>query len=448
MITLNPHQVAAMTQGLLILLKYRVLYYSMQVRTGKTLTALSTARELFTRVRAKGHKHRVAFITTLKAKPGIEEDYAKGGFSYELIVVNYERLDSIRNPGEIDLWVLDEAHKLGQFPKPAQRTQMLKSMIGGTYCILLSGTPTPESYSQIYHQLYVTGNSPFAEVNFYRWAKEYVDIVKRKINGYDINDYKRAKKGPIMQFCGHLFVSVTQEEAGFVSPVEEHVLSCSMSPATQKLFKTLERDRVAPLHDGTVEADTPASLMIKLSQLAGGTIIPAVNMSGIVLDPSKAIFILQRFAGKRIGIYYRFKAEYDLLAKYFPDHTTDWQAFNAGASSVYLSQVQSGREGVNLSTADALVMYNIDFSATSYWQVRARLQSRDRTERAPIYWIWSGLGIEEQVYETVKRKKNFTHSYYKRSSNAKAATDQEANIREAGTGKGKEKAGPSWLPGY
>jgi hypothetical protein len=41
-------------------------------------------------------------------------------------------------------------------------------------------------------------------------------------------------------------------------------------------------------------------------------------------------------------------------------------------------QIVAGREGVNLSTADALVFYNIDFSATSYWQARARLQTKDR----------------------------------------------------------------------
>jgi transketolase N-terminal domain/subunit len=57
-------------------------------------------------------------------------------------------------------------------------------------------------------------------------------------------------------------------------------------------------------------------------------------------------------------------------------------------------------------------MYSIDFSATSYFQGKARIQSKNRTKPARLYWIFSDGGIGPYVYSAVSKKKNFTQSYY------------------------------------
>jgi hypothetical protein len=69
---------------------------------------------------------------------------------------------------------------------------------------------------------------------------------------------------------------------------------------------------------------------------------------------------------------------------------------------------------VNLSTADALVMMNIDFSALSYWQARARLQDKNRTKEAIVYWVFSEGGIEQKIYERVLNKRDYTLEHFKR----------------------------------
>ena len=67
-----------------------------------------------------------------------------------------------------------------------------------TYTILLSGTPTPESYSQMYHQVCGISTNPFRRFkNFYAFAKTYVDVRQRKINGNYINDYSKGKRSII-----------------------------------------------------------------------------------------------------------------------------------------------------------------------------------------------------------------------------------------------------------
>ena len=73
----------------------------------------------------------------------------------------------------------------------------------------------------------------------------------------------------------------------------------------------------------------------------------------------------------------------------------------------------SGREGISLKNAKYLVYYNIDFSATSYWQSRDRLTTMERSSN-DVYWIFAKGGIENAIYKSVLNKKNFTLNLFKK----------------------------------
>jgi hypothetical protein len=73
----------------------------------------------------------------------------------------------------------------------------------------------------------------------------------------------------------------------------------------------------------------------------------------------------------------------------------------------------SGREGISLKEAEAIVYYNIDFSATSYWQSRDRMTTKER-RYSKIYWVFSLTGIENDIYKTVIKKKDYTVRHFKR----------------------------------
>jgi hypothetical protein len=67
--------------------------------------------------------------------------------------------------------------------------------------------------------------------------------------------------------------------------------------------------------------------------------------------------------------------------------------------------------------ADALIFLNIDFSAVSYWQARARIQTKDRVKEANIHWIFAKGGIEDKIYEAVMNKKDYTTYHFKKDFN-------------------------------
>ena len=92
--------------------------------------------------------------------------------------------------------------------------------------------------------------------------------------------------------------------------------------------------------------------------------------------------------------------------------TTDLTEFKETSKSIAL-QIVSGREGISLREAECLVYYNIDFSATSYWQSKDRMTTKTRLEN-DVYWIFSKGGIEDQIYKAVTKKKDYTLRHFKK----------------------------------
>jgi len=402
---LRDYQIELSDKATEILNKYGLVYLAMEVRTGKTLTAFATAHKF-------GAK-KVLFVTKKKAIDDIIAQAKKLGLDLKIYVTNYEQLHNVND--EFDLIIIDEAHSLGAFPTPSLRAKELKRICNERPIIYLSGTPTPESFSQLFHQMWVSSYSPFKEYrNYYSWAKDYVDIRKKYLYGKTINDYSMAKNELIEEKTNHLFLSFTQEKAGFTELVKENVLYVKMEDTTYKFAERLRIDKVITNKEGkSVLGDTAVKLMNKLHQIySGSVIVDNPERYGHVIDYTKAEFIKQHFAGKKIAIFYKFQAERMAIKWVMGKCYEDPNEFNNASDGCFISQIVSGREGVNLSSADALVFYNIDFSATSYWQSRARIQTKDRTKEAQIYWIFSEGGIEDKIYKAVMDKRDYTTSYF------------------------------------
>jgi hypothetical protein len=408
---LRDYQESISTDACRLLEWVKIAYLALEVRTGKTLTALATAGKYDAKV--------VLFVTKKKAISSIQDDYDALGPSFIIDIINYEQLGNIVRT-DYDLVIIDEAHCISQFPTPAERTKLLKKICAGLPIIYLSGTPTPESFSQLYHQFYISTFSPFKQwQTFYAWAKEFVTLKKKYLYNREINDYSSANKEKIDEYTKHLFISYTQQEAGFTQMVEEQVLKVRMQETTYGLIKKLIANRIYIGRDGQeILADTAVKLQNKVHQIYSGTVL-AEDGNGIVFDYSKAYFIKRHFEGQKIAIFYKFKCEaLMLIATFGYDRLTeDPKEFNEQADKIFYSQVQSGREGINLSTADALVMLNIDFSSVSYQQSKARIQAKDRTKPAPLYWIFAENGIEEKIYDRVINKQDYTLAYFRKDFN-------------------------------
>ncbi len=385
-----------------ILSSKKFVYLAMEVRTGKTLTSLSIAEEMGV--------ERVLFLTKKKALGSITEDANKLCPSYEFWTINYESMHKLPKLNW-DLIILDEAHALGAYPKPSKRAKDVRDLVRNRYVILLSGTPTPESYSQMYHQVYGIPTNPFRRYkNFYRFSDDYVDVQERIINSLSKKFYDRGLPS-ILTAMKPFMISFSQKEAGFKSQLNEHILRVPMEPRTYEMCKRLRRDRVIDGESEVVLGDTPVKLMQKLHQMYSGT-VKFESGNAMVFDHTKAQYIHDKFGDEKVAVFYKFKAELQALQEVYGDQiTTDLTEFDTTDKSIAL-QIVSGREGISLRKASSLIYYNIDFSATSYWQSRDRMTTKERTE-SNIYWVFSERGIETKIYKAVSSKKDYTLSHFR-----------------------------------
>lgn len=406
MIQLRDYQKHIVDKATNLIRTHGFVYLAMEVRTGKTLTSLSVASNL--------NAKNVLFITKKKAISSIDSDYEKLNPGYYMHCINYESLHKVPYDLNWDVIICDEAHSMGAFPKPSKRARDVKMRIikSGANVILLSGTPTPESYSQIYHQVYGIKNNPFKFYSsFYKFAHQHINITEKMINSLRIRDYSKGKQS-IMDAMKPYMIAYSQKEAGFKVKTTEKVLEVEMEKTTYDLARQLKKHLVIEGKREVVLADTPVKLMMKLHQIYSGT-VKFESGNAEVLDYSKARFIRKYFYRMKVGIFYKFKAELEALKYVYGDAiTTELSEFNETDKSIAL-QIVSGREGISLKKAACLVYYNIDFSATSYWQSRDRMTTKDRVEN-DVYWIFSKGGIEKKIYKAVTNKKDYTLSHFKK----------------------------------
>jgi hypothetical protein len=97
---LRDYQEEISDKAVELLKKYKIAYLAMQVRTGKTLTAMATAHKF-------GAKS-VLFVTKKKAISDIVNQLEGSSIKMGIYVTNYEQLGNVHE--SFDLIIIDEAH--------------------------------------------------------------------------------------------------------------------------------------------------------------------------------------------------------------------------------------------------------------------------------------------------------------------------------------------------
>jgi hypothetical protein len=383
-----------------IINQFGLVYLQHEQRSGKTLTALKIAENI--------NAQSVLFLTKKKAISSIVKDFQDFGFKFAIEVTNYESLHKIT--GIFDLVILDEASSLGAFPKPSQRTKLIKLKFANHKIIFLSGTPASESYSQWFHQFWVSNNSPFKNyANFYKWAKDYTTPALIYTTYGQSNDYSKAKIDLIDKVIQPYIHKFSQKEAGFKNVITKHLHFIDMQDLTYRLIDKLKKDNIVIGKEENIIADSGVKLMSKQHQLGSGTVIFDSGKVSII-DYSKALFIKNNIKGK-LAILYYFKEELTMLKEVFGENiTNDLEEFNT-TDKHFVGQQYSSAMGVNLSKADNLVYLNFGFSGTQFVQSLDRLTILSRKE-TNVHFILSNKTLDYKILKTIEQKKNFTQKMY------------------------------------
>ena len=244
-------------------------YLAMEVRTGKTLTSLGIAHNI---------GGRVVFVTKKKAIGSIQNDVdLLESERIDVEVINYESVHKIYQPQTVDVWILDEAHVMGSFPKPSKRAKTIRKMVETGVVIFLSGTPSPETTSQLFHQMWVLGQrNPFAKYrNFYGWARQYCDIYEVHYSQFPVKKYDRCR----LNINDLGLITYSQAQAGFDNEMREHFLEVKMSDTIKNLINKIRNDKVVMGETENIVADTPVKEMSKIHHSAVRILVVSASMA-------------------------------------------------------------------------------------------------------------------------------------------------------------------------
>jgi len=384
--------------------KYWLCFLLGELRTGKTITALFVASEYVDYL-----KGVVLFVTKKKVIRHVKKDFKVSKLRYDLRVINYEQLHKVNYKPQFIVW--DESHKHGAFPKPSKVTRIARKKFSNIPCLYLTGTPSPESFAQLFHQMWISRRGPWTRFsNFYQWAKVY--IKKKKVyigNNRTINVYKQEKeKGRIQREFSKFAVTMTQKEAGFDGKIIEKVHTLRLPDVCVEFIKTIKKKKFDDRRNLT--ADSVPKLMTSIHQISSGTYIDD-DGERIIISDFKARYIKKYFRGKKIAIFYVYIAEGEMLRKYFKYWTDDPEWFDYYENVPFICQVKPGSEGIDLRSADDLIFFNIGYSAVTYYQARARSQSIDGGNKR-VHFIFTDWGIEQDIYRAVLDKETFTTKHF------------------------------------
>lgn len=405
MFKLRDYQQKLSSKAADILLDKKIVYLNFSPRVGKTLTALETCKKV--------NASKVLFITKIKAFSSILSDYDNFGYEFRLTIINKESIHKVEL-NDFDLVVADEAHGLfSTFPKPNNFYKIYRKRFGHLPIIMLSGTMSVESGSQIFHQFQVSNYSPFRKyVNFYKWAKDFVNVRQKQLGYGLVNDYSDCNMMEVNKIIDPYVIRFTQEQSGFTSTVNKHILNCDMRSITSTLITRLLRDSIVEGSGEVIIADTAVAMQQKIHQLGSGT-IKFKSGNSKTIDDSKAVFIKEHFNGRKIAIIYYYKEELNMLKEVFKDLiTTDLDEFNATDKN-YVGQQISSCEGISLAKAECLVFLNFGFSGKNFIQAIDRLTLKDRPTN-DVYFIFSSIGLDKKVYRSVSKKENYNNSHFKK----------------------------------
>lgn len=415
---LLPHQNDLVRRGLKVIEEHGVVYFSAEMRTGKTATGLTLAFAL---------ADVVLWVTPKKAIDSIRSDFEKLGINGKLIVINREALHKIskKDLGRKYVVVADESHRDGGWPKVGASCRSLAkygpSAIG---CVLMSGTPSIETAAQLFHQFKWTGHGPWVGFSrFYKWHSEKgVPKTKRVAGGMEVKDYSEMKP-EVLDDVSPFVVTLTQKEAGFKHKIEVVPVYLD-DPDVVAWGERFGKDGIweDELTQRTVVGETPAAVLQKQHMALGGTLIDDEGsgfwhqMGGF----SKMNCLKRRLTKGRVYfVTTAYIQERSLIAESLSDSGfdvfDDFDEFKkAKGGRVFVGSGISFSEGVDLSWIDSQIIYSLNWSGAKFAQLIERQQKYNREKPAKVYCLLIRGSVDEMVYKAVKGKMNFNSTVYRK----------------------------------
>ena len=352
----------------------------------------------------------------------------------DLYIINRENVvwlvDTLQNRLPFDMVIVDE---LSSFKSTkAKRWKAIKKLIQTVpYVIGLTGTPAPNSYLDLWPQIYLLdgGARLGRTVSDYRYR--YFKPGAHK--GHVVYEWimRLGAQDAINRKLKDLCLSMSAEDWLDLPDTIYNTIPVSMDAAAEKRYKRFERTKVmALLQEATgfreldvrnpeqlaqmtsaIRGDTAAAIAGKLLQMAGGAVYDddgqVVPIHEAKLDALAEL--LEANEGENVLCFYNYQHEKQRILERFPQAVafsgTEVEAWNDGRIPLLLCHPASTGHGLNLQSGGHItVWYGLNWSLELYQQANARLSRPGQTHSVVIHHRVCRDTIDERVMAALQKK--------------------------------------------
>lgn len=335
-----------------------------------------------------------------------------------------------------DVIIIDESHEYkrpgGRGAQDAWRmVRRLRERSGNgrPYVLLLSGTPNPKGWRDLFSQFRIMDDSIFG-TNAQLFDEDYV-IYGHGSRRYSVVGYRDEKK--ILKKVRAHSISVSAAEAGLDNEQFWNSIKVNLPPAAKKAYLDIATDMVTELEEGVfVDAKNAGVRRLRLLQIAGGFAgDPPRQLHAAKLEATQRYLESLLEAEESVVVYARFLPEVAALgdtASSVGYRTTVIQGSTkredrlrairrfqsvVGRPQALVFQIQTGKQSIELSRAAEVIYYSTPDGWVEYWQSLNRV--RGPNQHRPVRYThivargtvdlaaWEGLRKKEDWHQTLMR---------------------------------------------
>ncbi|CAN6682573.1 unnamed protein product [Malus baccata var. baccata] len=365
-----------------------------------------------------------------KKKSGqIVSESKQDRIKFDVLLTSYEmiNLDSTSlKPIKWECMIVDEGHRLKN--KDSKLFSSLQQ-----YCtnhrVLLTGTPLQNNLDELFMLMHFLDAGKFGSL------EEFQEEFK------DINQEEQISRLHRM-LAPHLLRRVKKDVMKELPPKKELILRVDLSSKQKEYYKAILTRNYQIL---TRRGGAQISLINVVMELRKLCCHPFMleGVEPVIADPNEAFKQLLETSGKlqlldkmmvklkeqghRVLIYSQFQHMLDLLEDYCTFKKWQYERidgkvggaerqiridrFNAKSSSrfCFLLSTRAGGLGINLATADTVIIYDSDWNPHADLQAMARAHRLGQTNKVMIYRLVTRGSIEERMMEMTKKKMVLEH---------------------------------------
>lgn len=339
-----------------------------------------------------------------------------------IVVVNYDiiwRRPELVTKYRPQMVVADESHKI---KKPsARRSRFVRSLHTVPYRAILTGTPNPKSYVDLYGQWVFLNPKRFG-TRVDDFKDEYVrygGYMKRQVMGYrNVNVLQKKVKADAM---------IRRKDQCLDLPERTYQrVPVTLEPKAWEAYQRMAYELFLELKKGdTSDAKNVAVKILRLQQITGGWIksdegnlhrisqakmVAAAERMEDVFDDDEKLVVFARFRPEvralgELGARLKVPTHVLIGGQGRAERDASRREFQAAKGKrLFVAQIQTGGLGITLHSAHEVLFYSVTYALDDYIQACDRVHRIGQTHAVRYQHLTATATIDLDIYGALRTK--------------------------------------------